>query len=154
MATLLDSWRPRRTKVLPGVPAWDGPFSPGAWGDLERALRYVRNKTPYDVLNKHVRSKTRMGILPELPRLDQTNCSISSELWPADRIVATFPSLPGSHERCNPVDESSPIICVRHAGVFALVDGRTRINKWRNGKETGLRQVIIVEPATGTAPET
>jgi hypothetical protein len=120
------------------------------WYHVTDALQYHRKKkkrtdaTSIDVLNRLTREAVRTETKEALKfSVTPSSSTIRRELWPIARLTA----LRTRHAKTEPKDETRPIVLVEWQGCFLVIDGNTRINKWRKEGQTGFHSVIIIAPS-------
>jgi hypothetical protein len=108
------------------------------WKRVLEALDFHKKKhTPIHALNRlfHEHREDLPGV-----QLNNTTCNLSCDSRSTEQL-----SQFKRHTRCNPADETYPILVVRYEDTEYLIDGGNRINKWVNAKDTNLHDVIVIE---------
>lgn len=78
----------------------------------------------------------------ETAQLSEAEVIVCDELWTLEELL----QFSQWHERAQPARTNVPVVVFRGWGQRCLIDGQTRINRWRKLGDTGPHRVLVVEP--------
>jgi hypothetical protein len=111
--------------------------------ELLDLLQYQTGESPDDFFNRRFQriSETRSTI-PDWQPVKVSNLIVVEQHWTLGQLLI----FPLWHHKARPVRTDVPVVIFRGWGHCCLIDGQSRVNRWRETIDEGPHRVLLASP--------